>query len=152
MSALSPWYYQNNLFTSDLVSDNIGFVYEITNLINGRKYIGKKKFFFSKIKTTTLKLKNGTKKKKRSKVLVPSDWEIYTGSNDELNKDIENAGIQNFRRNILHLCKSNGAMTYLEAKEQFMVDAIIKDEYYNSWMQIKVRKDHLKKDLIYLHG
>jgi hypothetical protein len=32
----------------------------------------------------------------------------------------------------------------MEAKEQFMVDAIISDDYYNDWMTIKVSRKHLK--------
>ena len=45
-----------------LPEDCIGFVYLITNIISGRKYIGKKLAKFSKTSYKVVKLKNGTKK------------------------------------------------------------------------------------------
>ncbi len=50
------WIYDNNDFTEDLIGDNYGFVYEITNLTNKRKYIGKK-FFFPKPNKSKVKRK-----------------------------------------------------------------------------------------------
>jgi hypothetical protein len=44
------WYYNDKDFTEDLIGDNYGFVYQITNLTNGRKYIGKKFFYSAKTK------------------------------------------------------------------------------------------------------
>jgi len=38
------WYYNGEPFTSDMIEDYIGFVYEITDTRNGMKYIGKKRF------------------------------------------------------------------------------------------------------------
>jgi hypothetical protein len=40
-----------------------------------------------------VKLKNGTKKKKRIKGKIESDWRDYYGSNDQLNKDVAQLGI-----------------------------------------------------------
>ena len=45
------WEYQNKEFTENDIGDNYGFVYVITNLISGKKYIGKKFFYSSKTKT-----------------------------------------------------------------------------------------------------
>lgn len=59
------WLFQNTP-VEELPEDCIGFVYLITNHISGRKYIGKKLAKFSKTTVKTVKLKNGTKKKKRS--------------------------------------------------------------------------------------
>ena len=36
------WYYNGEPFTSDMIEDYVGFVYEITDTRNGMKYIGKK--------------------------------------------------------------------------------------------------------------
>jgi len=58
------WTYQNQIVET-LPEDCVGFVYIITNLTNGRKYIGKKLAKFSKTTYKTVKLKNGTKKRKR---------------------------------------------------------------------------------------
>ena len=130
------WQYNNNDFTEDLIGTNIGFVYLITNLTNNRKYIGKKLFHFSKTKQV---------KGKKKKYKAPSDWQTYYGSNEELNKDIQTLGAENFKREITHLCESKGECSYLEAKEQFINDALISDDYYNTWIMVRVRKSHIQK-------
>ena len=65
------WLYNNQLVET-LPEDCVGFVYMITNLTNERKYIGKKLAKFSKTTQKTVKLKNGTKKKK--KIRRRTDW------------------------------------------------------------------------------
>ena len=44
------WKYNGEEFTEDLIGDNYGFVYEIINLTNNKKYIGKKFFYSAKTK------------------------------------------------------------------------------------------------------
>ena len=39
------WEYNGQIFTEDMIGDNYGFVYEITNLGSDKKYIGKKFFY-----------------------------------------------------------------------------------------------------------
>ena len=130
------WQYNNNDFTEDLVGENYGFVYLITNLVTNRKYIGKKLFYFSKTKQV---------KGKKKKYKAPSDWQTYYGSNEELKKDVQTHGAENFKREITHLCESKGECSYLEAKEQFINDALISDDYYNTWIMVRVRKSHIQK-------
>ena len=129
------WTYNNKDFTEDLIGNNYGFVYQIKNLTNGRKYIGKKFFYSSK----TRQVKG---KKKRYK--APSDWQTYYGSSAELVKDVLSLGNENFSREILHLCQSKGECGYLEAKEQFIRGVMETDDYYNSWIMVRVRKSHIK--------
>ena len=86
------WLFENT-HVEILPEDCVGFVYLITNNISGRKYIGKKLSKFSKTTYKVVKLKNGTKKRKKIRSKVDSDWKQYTGSNIELNKDIEQLGI-----------------------------------------------------------
>jgi hypothetical protein len=52
------WIFQEN-HIEVLPDDCVGFVYLITNLVSGRKYIGKKLAKFSKTTDKTVKLKNG---------------------------------------------------------------------------------------------
>ena len=129
------WQYDGKDFTEDLIGDNYGFVYQITNLTNGRKYIGKKFFYSSKTKQV---------KGKKKRYKASSDWQTYYGSSAELTKDVLSLGHDKFKREILHLCLSKGDCGYLEAKEQFICGALESDEYYNTWIMVRVRKSHLK--------
>ena len=131
------WEWENKTLQEEDIKEYVGFVYEIQNLIDYRKYIGKKNFTRSKIYQ---------KNKKRRRKRVESNWKDYYGSSDILLKDLEKYGKENFRRKILHLCKTKSEMSYLEAKEQFLNDAIISEEYYNDWISVRIRRTHLKKD------
>jgi len=137
------WYHQNQLIDS-LPEDCVGFVYNITNLISGRQYIGKKLAKFSKTTYKTVKLKNGNKKRKRIKGKIESDWKDYYGSNDALLKDVAELGTQNFRRDILYYCKSKAECSYVEAREQFSRRVLESDEYYNGHIQVRVHGSHIK--------
>jgi hypothetical protein len=128
-----------------LPEECVGFVYIITNTLTGRKYIGKKLAKFAKTTYRVQKLKNGTKKKKRIRSKVDSDWQEYYGSSDELNKDIETLGKENFKREILHYCTSKAETSYLEAKEQFERKVLETDEYYNGHIQVRVHGSHIIK-------
>jgi hypothetical protein len=130
-----------------LPEDCVGFVYLITNNISGRKYIGKKLAKFSKTTYKVVKLKNGTKKKKRIKSKIDSDWQLYYGSNDQLNKDIETLGAENFTREILFYCKSKSECSYVEAREQFNHKVLESDEYYNGHIQVRVHGSHIKNKI-----
>jgi len=129
------WTYNNTDFTEDDIGDNYGFVYLITNTLTGKKYIGKK--FFYSMKTKVIK-----GKKKRYKVF--SDWQTYYGSNTELQNDVKLHGMEAFEREIIHLCKSKGECGYLEAKEQFDRSVLESNDYYNTWIMVRVRKSHIK--------
>lgn len=129
------WLYKEEDFTEDKIGDMIGFVYCITNLTSGKKYIGKKLFQSSRTKQV---------KGKKKRYKVSSDWQTYYGSNEELKKDVIMQGRELFKREIIHLCKSKGECGYLEAKEQFVQGALESDKFYNSWIMVRVRKDHIK--------
>lgn len=129
------WKYKGNDFTENDIGDNYGFVYIITNLISGKKYVGKKFFYSSKTKV----IKG---KKKRYKIF--SDWQTYYGSNTELQNDVKIHGEGFFSREIIHLCKSKGECGYLEAKEQFDRSVLESTDYYNTWIMVRVRKSHIK--------
>ena len=137
------WYYQNNLIET-LPEDCIGFVYLITNNITGRMYIGKKLAKFSKTSYKTITQKNGIKKKKRIKSKIDSDWREYYGSNDQLNKDVEQLGAENFHREVLYYCTSKAECSYIEAREQFSRRVLESDNYYNGQISVRVHGSHIK--------
>lgn len=130
------WIYGGETFTGEMIGKLIGFVYLITNTTNGRKYIGKKLFFF----TTTKQVKG-----KKKRVRVESDWQEYYGSNDELKADVAALGDDKFVREILHLCMTKGECNYLEAREQFDRRVLERDDYYNGQIQCRIHQTHIKK-------
>jgi hypothetical protein len=125
------WTYQGKP-VEEVPEQFIGFVYLITNLTNGKKYIGKK---LAQFKKTRPPLK-GKKRKRRS--TVESDWKSYWGSSDKLLEDIKHLGEENFTREILHFCTTRGQLSYLEAKEQFDREVLLTEEYYNGIINVRV--------------
>lgn len=137
------WYY-NNTLVETLPEECIGYVYCITNLITGRMYIGKKLSKFSKTTTKTVTLKNGTKKKKKIRSKIDSDWRDYFGSSVELSKDVETLGKENFKREILFYCNSKAQCSYIEAKLQFERKVLESDDYYNGQISVRCHQSHIK--------
>lgn len=131
------WLYEGKAYEPEELDPKkiYGFVYLIENLENGKKYIGKKFLFASKTRQVN-------KKKKRYK--AESDWRDYYGSSETLLEDVQKLGKDKFRRTILHLCATKAECGYLEAKEQFDRNVLLSEEYYNSWISVRVRKAHLK--------
>ena len=132
------WYYNNEPFTSEMIGDYVGFVYEITDKSNGLKYIGKKGLI-SRRKLPPLK----GKKRRRVKI-IETDWQDYYGSSETVKLLVEENGKENFHREILRLCRKKAEMSYYEAKLQFDTDCILKpDEYYNEFIGCKINRKHL---------
>ena len=129
------WIYQGSEFTEDKIDKHIGFVYLITNKTNGRKYIGKKLFWFSKTRVVK-------GKKKKEKAL--SDWQQYWSSSEELKNDVKSLGEENFTREIIHLCLFRGTLSYLELREQIDRRVMETNEYYNAFVGGKIHKKHVK--------
>ena len=136
------WIYKD-LPVQDLPEDCVGFVYLITNNLSGKKYIGKKLAKFARTTYRTVKLKNGTKKKKKIRSKVDSDWLTYYGSNDELNRDVQLHGTENFTREILYYCKSKAECSYIEAREQFTNRVLESTDYYNGQISVRVHGSHI---------
>ena len=123
----NPWIYKGAPFTSDDIGNYYGFVYRITNTINGKSYIGRK-YFVQKRKP-----KGG-----KRKVTSESDWKRYFGSSEELKQDIKRIGRSSFRREILSLHKTLGKVNYEETKQLFIHNVLMEalddgtPKYYNS--------------------
>ncbi len=123
------WLFNDEIFI-DIPEGVICFVYMIT-----KRYIGKKKFYFSKIKVV---------KGKRKKYKAESDWKSYYGSNDELKNDVVLLGPGSFKREILKLCTMQSESSYYEAKFQFEYDVLLYPlQFYNSWTSVKITRKHL---------
>ena len=123
----NAWLYEGKPFTSDDIGNFFGFVYRITNIQNGRQYIGRK-YFYQKRKP-----KGG-----KRRVTSESDWKRYYGSSAELKQDIKEFGKQIFRREIISLHKTQGRVNYEETRQLFLNNVLTEADtdgtpkFYNS--------------------
>ena len=123
----NPWTYQGTTFTSDDINDFFGYVYRITNLQDGRQYIGRKYF------TQRRKPRGG-----KRRVTSESDWKRYYGSSDELKADVARLGKEKFKREIISLHKTLGKVNYEETRQLFLNNVLTEalddgtPAYYNS--------------------
>lgn len=137
----NEWIYQGRSFIPPenfSPDDYYGFVYCITHRATDKKYIGKK--FFWKQKT----LPKTKTRKRRIRSLIESDWREYYGSSSYLSEEINEHGADMFYREILHLCKTKGECSYLEAKEQFDREVLLTDKYYNGIINCRVGSKSVK--------
>lgn len=133
---MNAWIKDGTEFTDDMIGKHMGFVYLITNVLDGRMYVGKKLFTFASTRQV---------KGKKKRVRVASDWIEYHGSSDELKSDVEKLGSDNFTREILYLCMTKGECNYLEAREQFDRRVLESDTYYNGQVQCRIHQSHIKR-------
>lgn len=140
------WYYKDQEIT-ELPDDAVGFVYLITCITTGKMYVGKKLAMFAKTTYKVVKLKNGTKKRKKIRTKINSDWQQYFGSSPNLTEDINKLGTGNFKREILYYCKSKSECSYIEAREQFSRRVLESDDYYNGHIQVRVHGSHIKNKI-----
>ena len=129
----------------DFPPDTFGFVYKITNICDGRFYIGRKVLYNNVSKILTKKEiaewdKPGRVPKKR-KIQKESDWETYWGSSKLIRQDLKDLGEDCFTREILTLCKSKKQLSYYEVYWQ-MHYRVLQIESYNDNIQGRFyRKD-----------
>ena len=133
------WFYNDKPFGDTDIGTYIGFVYVITEISSGKKYVGKKGFWS---KRTLPPLKGKTRKRK---VVTLSDWKEYYGSSDTVKLLLEKNGPNAFKREILHLCESKGEMSYMEAKVQFEREVLLRDDYYNGIINCRINRSHVTK-------
>jgi hypothetical protein len=112
----NPWMYQGEVFDENLVDRYHGFVYCIT-CPDGRKYIGRKTFWFMR----------------------------KYGSSDVVKDLINQSETSNFQREILSLHKTKGEMNYTEVKEQFQRNVLESSEYLNDNINGKYFKSRVSK-------
>jgi len=134
------WTYNGKVIReiSDLPNSEIlhGFIYLVTNMMTGKKYIGQKFFYHSTTKKLSKKAIAALSDKRASKkktVTKESDWKSYYGSakNAEWGIQLENTPKSVIKREILELCCNKSYLTYAEVKWIFKLNALESDEYAN---------------------
>ena len=102
---LNPWLYRGDIFESCHIGDSHGFVYRITNSLNGR---GHRRKYFWHIKA----------RGKTRRVRSESDWKKYYGSSAELTEDRRASGNNTFfKREILSIHASKGTCNFEETRQ-----------------------------------
>ena len=116
----NPWTFSDKPFDTEDIGDSVGFVYNIFSQISGKSYIGRKYFY-------TLRKKKGATRR----VKAESNWKKYYGSNINLLTELKEHGKHKYQRTILSLHSTQGDVNYHEVRQQFMMDVLESDQYYN---------------------
>ena len=144
------WLYEGKEITEleDFPENTFGFVYQITHLPTGKKYIGKKQLVYTQKKRIGKKERKRIKEEKKLRgeraisptfkyVKKESDWKVYVGSNDEIKQLLEEGSISDFKREILEFAHNKKQLSYLETKKLFTESVLEKAEFLNSNIQGK---------------
>jgi len=118
-----------------------GFLYLIENKLTNKKYIGKKQI------KSVKKLKPLKGKKNKRHFDIETDWKTYTSSSNEVNSDIVTYGKDNFSFSIIRFCDSKSEMAYFEAKLQFEENVLLREDYYNGIINLRIGKNCFIKKL-----
>ena len=119
---MSHWLYKNKIL-EEAPEGVFGFVYLITNIKTGKKYIGRKYFG----KTRRVK-KKGTKRRKV--IRKDSDWRTYIGSSKILQESITKRK-SNFKFEILAFGKTKGQVNYIEENLHHKFHVSVSNNFYN---------------------
>ena len=126
------WLFEGKVIESieDMPEGTFGYVYQVTHIPTGLKYIGKKQL----ISNRTLPPLKGEKRKR--KIQKESDWKTYYGSQAEIKTLVkESKDKSEFKREILQYCKTKKQLTYFEIKWQFVLGVIETEEWINNNIQ-----------------
>lgn len=122
------WIYEGKPIESidDMPEGTFGFVYEVTHIPTGKRYVGKKQLMMNR----TLPPLKGQKRKR--KVIKEGDWKTYYGSQSEIKSLLKEGSELDFSRIILNFVPSKKLLTYYETKYLFERGVLEKpDEYLN---------------------
>ena len=129
------WLYQNKEIKelADMPEDIFGFIYEVTHIPTGRKYLGKKQIISVTKKALGKRELALIADKRTSKFKVvrkESDWKTYYGSHSEIKGLIKEGKQSEFLREILIFTPNKKLHTYYENKLLFIKGVIEPDSNY----------------------
>ena len=142
------WLYQNKEVKelTDMPENSFGFIYEVTHLPTGRKYLGKKQLISVTTKALgkkELALITDKRASKKKKVTKESDWKTYYGSHSEIKSLIKEGKQSEFSREILIFVPTKKLLTYYENKFLFINEVI---EPHTNYINDNIEGRYFKKD------
>ena len=133
------WQYKGkDLLDEEIPNKAAGFIYLITYLPTGKKYIGRK---------LLTKAHRRQKDKKIIRSRVESDWREYWSSSPEILGMIEVEGTDNFVREVLMFAPNKALLNYLEEKFLYCVGAMESEDWFNSNIRSKMFKRNILNKL-----
>jgi hypothetical protein len=131
------WLYKGVELTDETIPEKVeGFIYLITYIPTGQRYIGRK---------LLTKAHRRQKNKKIIKSRIESDWREYWSSSPDIQRLIEaEEGTSNFSREVLVFANTRGQLNYLEEKFLYSVGSMESDDWLNSNIRAKMFKRNIK--------
>ena len=144
------WLYQDKEVKelTDMPENTFGFIYEVTHLPTGRKYLGRKQLISVQKKALgkrELALQTDKRLSKKKTVTKETDWKTYYGSHPEIKQMIKDKKQSEFSREILIFVPSKKQLTYYEDKYLYMKGAI---EPGSTYFNDNISGRFFKKDFI----
>lgn len=133
---MNEWKFKGGpLKDDDIPTNAVGFIYIITQVSTGKRYIGRKLLTAAATKTV-----NGKKKKVRKQ----SDWKDYWSSSPKIKQWIEESGTSDFTKEILIFVSSKGMLAYAEEFALYSVGALETDGWLNDNIRSKIYRSWVK--------
>jgi hypothetical protein len=132
---------------TDIPENTFGFIYEVTHLPTGRKYLGKKQLMSVQKKALgkkELALLTDKRASKKKIITKESDWKIYYGSHQEIKQLIKEKKQSEFSREILIFVPTKKLLTYYETKYLFINEVLEPGSIY---INDNIEGRYFKKDL-----
>lgn len=139
---------------TDFPEDTYGFIYKVTHIPSGKKYIGKKVLFFERNVPLSKKQLEELKEERREegkrgktptkiKIRKESDWKTYYGSQKEVKEVVKQSNSSDISREILHIVSSKKLLTYFETKYLF-IEGVIENQ--NQFINDNILGKFFRKD------
>jgi len=131
------WLYKDEEINelTDMPENTFGFIYEVTHIVSGKKYIGRKQLISVITKALgkkELALQTDKRLSKKKTVKKETDWKTYYGSHPEIKQLIKEGKALEFTREIVMFVPTKKQLTYYEDKYLYMKGVIEPGSiYYN---------------------
>lgn len=150
------WFYKGIPVVSilDMPEGTYGFIYEVTHIPTGKKYLGKKVLYFERNKKLGKRELEALKEERKAqgiggrvplkkKVITESDWKTYYGSQKEILELVKEGNQEDFKREILQYVPDKKQLTYYECKYLFINEVL---ETRNNYINDNILGKFYRKD------